>query len=218
MSISKPDRLEDLAMHQPLSRELTYHEYIREQIRNEFPDIDEETLADTLEGLTNLNEMLGAVIRSHLDDMAMVDALKSRVGDMQDRLSRISKRADKKRELVTSVMEQADRKKLAEADFTVSLRSSSSPLMVTEEGSIPEPFWKPQAHKLDRQGLIAALKSGAQVSGAVLGNPRMTIAMSSRWERTTAPSISFRLVSPSRVSARVSSSMSGNSFLICSRR
>ncbi len=164
-------------MSYPLVHELTYHEHLREQIRNEFPDIDEETLADTLEGLTNLNEMLGAVVRSHLDDMAIVDALKSRVADMQDRLSRIGKRAEKKREIVTSVMEQAELKKLAEADFTVSLRASSAPLVVTEEGDVPEPFWKPQAPKLDRLGLIAALKSGEQVPGAVLGNPRMAIAI-----------------------------------------
>ncbi len=96
---------------------------------------------------------------------------------MQDRLSRISKRAEKKRELVISVMEQADLKKLAEADFTVSLRASSAPLVVTEEGSIPKPYWKPQAAKLDRQGLIAALKLGEHVPGAVLGNPRMAIAI-----------------------------------------
>ncbi len=164
-------------MSYPLVHELTYHEHLRERIRNEFPHIDEETLADTLEGLTNLNEMLGSVVRSHLDDMAMVDALKSRVADMQDRLSRISKRADKKRELVNSVMEQADLKKLAEADFTVSLRSASAPLVVTDEGSIPEPYWRPQPPQLDRQGLIVALNSGEQVPGAVLGNPRMTIAI-----------------------------------------
>ncbi len=164
-------------MANPLTHELTYHEHLREQIRNDFPDIDEETLADTLEGLTNLNEMLGAVVRSHLDDIAMVDALKSRVDDMQDRLSRISKRAKKKRELVTSVMEQADLKKLAEADFTVSLRSASAPPVVTEEESISDPYWRTQSPKLDRQGLIAALKSGGQVPGAVLGNPRMTIAI-----------------------------------------
>ncbi len=83
-------------MSLPLMHELTYHDYLREQIRNEFPDIDEETLADTLEGLTNLDEMLGAVVRSHLDDVAIAEALKSRMADMQDRLSRISKRADKK--------------------------------------------------------------------------------------------------------------------------
>ncbi len=164
-------------MNHPVFHELTYHDHLREHIKNEFPDIDEETLADTLEGLTNLNEMLGAVVRSHLDDMSIVDALKSRVVDMQDRFSRISKRAEKKRELVTSVMEQADLKKLTEADFTVSLRSTSAPLVVTEEGSVPEPYWRPQAPKLDRQGLIAALKSGEQISGAVLGNPKMTIAI-----------------------------------------
>jgi hypothetical protein len=60
-------------MSNALIHELTYHDYLREQIRNDFPDIDEETLADTLEGLTNLNEMLGAVVRSHLDDMEMVE-------------------------------------------------------------------------------------------------------------------------------------------------
>ena len=83
----------------------------------------------------------------------------------------------RKRELVTTVMEQADLKKLAEADFTVSLRASSAPLVVTEEGSIPELFWKPQSPKLDRQGLIAALKLGEHVQGAVLGNPKMAIAI-----------------------------------------
>ena len=164
-------------MSQQVLAELSQHQYFRNQLEQDFPDIDDETLADTLEGLTNLNEMLGAVVRSHLDDMAIVEALKSRVADMQDRLSRISKRAEKKRELVISVMEQADLKKLAEADFTVSLRSASAPLVVTEEGSIPEPFWKPQVPKLDRLGLIGALKSGKQVPGAVLGNPRMTIAI-----------------------------------------
>ncbi len=115
--------------------------------------------------------------RAPLICSAMIDALKSRVADMQDRLSRISKRAEKKRELVTSVMEQADLKKLAEADFTVSLRSSSAPLVVKAEESIPEPYWKPQAPKLDRQGLITALKAGGQVPGVVLGNSRMIIAI-----------------------------------------
>ncbi len=167
-------------MTQPIIHELSLHEHLREQLKAEFPDIDEETLADTLEGLTNLTDMLGAVARSNLDDMAIIEALKSRMADMQDRLSRISKRAEKKRELVTSVMEQADLKKLAEADFTVSLRTSSAPLVVTEEEAIPEPYWKPQAPKLDRQGLIAALKSGGQVPGAVLGNPRMTIAIKTK--------------------------------------
>ena len=99
------------------------------------------------------------------------------MANMQDRLSRISKRAEKKRDLVMSVMERAGLKKLSAADFTASLRPSRPPLLVTDEEAIPARFWKPQPEKLDRQGLIAALSSGRQVPGAVLGNTPMTIAV-----------------------------------------
>jgi hypothetical protein len=100
-----------------------------------------------------------------------------RIDDMQERLSRIESRAEKKRELVTSVMERADIKKLAEADFTASLRSCPPVVVVTDEGQIPESYWKPQPPKLDRQGISAALKSGAVVPGALLSNPEMVLSV-----------------------------------------
>ncbi len=158
-------------------RELTHHQYLRARLEEEFPDADEETLRDTLEGLSNLPDMLAEVLRSALDDQALAAALRSRMGDMQTRLSRIEERARKKRELVTSVMERADLKKLPEPDLTVSLRPSRAPLVVTDEETIPGDFWRPQPAKLDRQGLIAALTSGRSIPGALLGNPPMTISV-----------------------------------------
>lgn len=47
----------------PLLAELSLHEYVRAQLAAQFPEADEETLADTLEGLTDLREMLARVIR-----------------------------------------------------------------------------------------------------------------------------------------------------------
>jgi len=110
------------------------HQYLCEQLRAEFPDADEDTLRDTLEGLSSLPEALAAVLRSYLDDLTLAAALGMRIDDMQERLSRIEHRADKKRELVTSVMERADIKKLAEPDFTASLRASPPAVVVTDEG------------------------------------------------------------------------------------
>ncbi len=49
--------------------------------------------------------------------------------------------------------------------------------MVTDEEAIPEGYWKAQAPKLDRQGLIAALSAGRNIPGAILGNPPMTISV-----------------------------------------
>ncbi len=164
-------------MSQPVIHELTYHRYLRERLEAAFPDADEETLRDTLEGMTSLTDSLAELLRSSQEDQSFASALRSRMADMQERCARFDERARKKRELVTSVMEQADLKKLVEPDFTVSLRPSRPPLMIIDEQAIPGNYWKPQPAKLDRMGLISALGAGRDVPGAVLGNPPMTISV-----------------------------------------
>ncbi len=164
-------------MSNSLVHELAHHQYLREQLAAQFPDADEETLLDTMEGMTDLNEMIAWVVRSRLDDLAMLAALRARTSDMQERTGRLEQRADKKKDVVTSVMERAGLKKLTEPDFTLSLRSTNPPLVVTDEGEVPEDFWKPQPAKLDRQGLLTALKAGREVPGVVLGNGGVTISV-----------------------------------------
>ncbi len=164
-------------MTHPIVTELTHHRYLRERLEAAFPDSDEETLMDTLEGMTSLTDSLAELLRSSQEDQTFASALRSQMADMQERCSRFEERARKKRELVCTVMEQADLKKLMEPDFTVSLRPSRAPLMILDEAAIPGDYWKPQPAKLDRMGLISALGAGRDIAGAVLGNPPMTISV-----------------------------------------
>ena len=164
-------------MSQPVRHELTHHQYLRERLEAAFPDADEETLMDTLEGMTSLTDSLAELLRSSLEDQTFASALRSRMADMQERCARFEERARKKRELVCTVMEEADLKKLTEPDFTVSLRPSRAPLMIIDEAAIPGDYWKPQPAQLDRMGLISALSNGRDIPGAVLGNPPMTISV-----------------------------------------
>jgi hypothetical protein len=163
-----------------LLRQLAEYEYLREQLQAEYSEADETTLRDTLEGLTTLPEALASIMRSYLDDLTVAAALGSRISGMQERLARIEQRAEKKRAVVTAVMERADIRKLAEPDFTATLRAVPPGLLITDERQIPEPFWKPQAPKLDRRAVLAALNVGHVVPGAGLGNGSMTLSVRTR--------------------------------------
>jgi hypothetical protein len=52
-----------------LMRALATHQSLDEWLRCEFPDTDDDTLSDTLEGISTLPEAITAVLRSHLDDL-----------------------------------------------------------------------------------------------------------------------------------------------------
>ncbi len=165
-------------MQPDLVRSIAEHQYLREQLLAQYREaIDEETLRDTLEGISSLPEALAAVVRSYLDDLMTAAALGMRIGDMQARLSRIEARVEKKRATITAVMDKADIKKLEQPDFTASLRAMPPGLVVADEALIPADYWKPQPAKLDKRGLLVALNAGTNVPGAGLGNGGTTLSV-----------------------------------------
>ena len=142
----------------------------RERLLARWPALDAGTLNDTLEGITDLNQMIAAVIRSALVDEALQGGLRSRLDDMRARLGRLEERGLKKRQLALETMTEVGLTKLEQPDFTASARAGSSSLVVTAADLIPEAYWVPQAPKLSRQALLGDLKKGVSVSGAQLSN------------------------------------------------
>ena len=154
-----------------------YFRAVRDRIQSDHPGLDEETLADTIEGLTDLHDIVGAIIRSALTDEALAAGLKGRIGEMQERAERLNDRASKRRQIARDVMVECDIKKITAPDFTVSLRAGSPALMVVDETIIPQGFWEPRDPRLDRAGLLAELKAGTEIAGAQLSNPEPTISV-----------------------------------------
>jgi len=156
----------------PLAVEVSTYQALRGRLLNEWPEIDEETLADSLEGITDLHEMIAAVIRSALVDEALHAGLRLRLDDMRERLSRLEVRAAKKRQLALEAMSEVGFTKLEQPDFTASTRAGSPALIVIAEDKIPNTYWLPQPPKLDRQTILGELKHGAEIPGAQLNNPQ----------------------------------------------
>jgi hypothetical protein len=150
---------------------------IRDRIRTEDPSIDEQTLADTVEGVTDLHEIVTAIIRSALSDEALASGLKSRIAEMQDRLERLQDRASKRRQIAKDVMVELDLKKITAPDFSVSVRPGLPALMVIDEAAVPSIYWQPSAPRLKRQELLTELKDGAEIGGVTLSNPEQVLSV-----------------------------------------
>ena len=136
-----------------LTCEIPKYHMLRERLITEWPTIDDETLADTLEGITNLHEMIAAVIRSALVDEALCAGLRLRLDDMKQRLSRLEERAAKKRALALEAMTEVGLSKLEQPDFTASARAGTPSLVVIAEETIP-------------RSLLAAAAAEARSPGA----------------------------------------------------
>jgi len=150
---------------------------MRDRIRADDPQIDEQTLADTVEGLTDLHEILIAILRSALADEALTTGLKLRISEMQERLNRLQDRASKRRQIAKDVMVECDLKKLTAPDFTASIRPGMPALMVIDEAAVPGIYWEPREPRLNRQGLVADLKQGADITGVALSDPEPVLSV-----------------------------------------
>lgn len=159
-------------MTNPLTFEAMNVAYLREKLLATFPELreDDQALADTLDGLTDFNEMVCRIIDSAENDGAMAAVLKTRIADMQTRVARFETREDRKRQAVAAAMEAAVVKKIEAPEFTISLRNNPPKVVVTDETRIPAEFWKEKIVKtLDRTLLKEALETDI-VPGAELSN------------------------------------------------
>jgi hypothetical protein len=160
-----------------LSRSLAFFRVIRERIITSEPDLDEQTLTDTLEGITDLHEIVAAVVRSALVDEALAEGLKRHIETLQGRLKRLGDRAEARRQIARDAMVEVDLKKITAPDFTISVRPGNPSLVVTDEAAIPSSYWQPREPRLDRLGVLNDLKRGATIEGAALSNPAPVLSV-----------------------------------------
>jgi hypothetical protein len=106
----------------PLKSEVQLYQWLREKLLDRFPEADDETVRDTLEGITDLHEIIAAIIRSALVDEALHVGLRVCLENMKQRLSRLEERGPKNGQLPLEAMSEVGLRKLEQPDFTASAR------------------------------------------------------------------------------------------------
>ena len=154
-------------------KELNHHLYLLDELRKMYPEEEDVSFADTLEGETNLHEMLVKIIYSADDDAAIIAGIDLRISTMNARKDRLKRRIERSRELVADVMQRAGIIRLTPPDMTVSVSKRPPKVLIIDENQIPKAYFTPAPpppDKLDKSALKEALEDGIEVPGAVLSN------------------------------------------------
>lgn len=142
---------------------------------------DEQAERDAIEGETGLFEALSAAGERILEIEAFETAIDGRIAALRTRKDRYARQGESLRSAVQSAMAMAGLKTSEFEHVTLTRKALGASVEVVEEADIPSQFFKmppPPAPKLDRMGLLKALKDcrdGESIPGARLVTGRETV-------------------------------------------
>lgn len=158
-----------------LTDAINHYAAMKTRLMEAFDDIDDQTLADTLEGCTDFREVIAAMAEQAERDALMADLLKQRIKDLTARKSRYQAREETVRREIQRGMEETGERKIELPECTLSLRSVPPSVIITDESLLPDDFCT-IVRKPDRKSIKAALEDG-EVPGAMLSNGGVTLAV-----------------------------------------
>src|SRR4051812_38870162 len=129
-------------------------------------DRDDEVLLSTLEGETDVLEVVKRLIRAALDAESMAAAANERIGDLIVRRDRFKQRAESARETARQMLDALNIPKMQDPEFTVSLRAGPPKVIVTEPEKLAEEFVRVVITRSpDKPLILAAINAGRAVEG-----------------------------------------------------
>jgi hypothetical protein len=140
-------------------------------------DIDEQTLADTLESIEGeFEDKADAICHVIANLDADIEALDSEAKRLQARKNTFSNRKDSLKSYLRSHMELIDKKKIETAKFTINCVAGRDMVGEVDYSKLPARFmYLPEVEeKLDSKMLLEALKAG-NVQGAKLGKTKSSL-------------------------------------------
>jgi hypothetical protein len=132
-------------------------------------DLDEQLKLSTLEGETELNEIVTALLNENEDDEGQVEALKAQIEVRRERKARFEHRIEARKNAIVSLMDCSRLTKLPLPEATVSVRTLQPRPKIVDEDAIPDAFKVPKMVP-DKDAIDAALERGETVPGVVMTN------------------------------------------------
>jgi len=170
-------------MTSPLSIQARIVAELRERLKAEHGLEDgDEALEDTLEGASDLPEMLARMARSAVWNEHRAAAMGGIIKNNQDRKAMFEQRSENTRSAMSWAMQESGMKKIPAdvlPDLSVSMRDGKAPLSDPDMTLLPDEFCRFKREP-DKAKIREALEAGADVPGAYLGNSKPVLTIRSK--------------------------------------
>jgi hypothetical protein len=158
---------------------LAYQQLKAMLIENEGLAEDEQTLADTLEGATDLQDLCILACRDVEQTDADIVALDLIIADKQARKRRFEDRRSRIRQAVAEAMLDAGLKRIVAADMTIFASVSKGGVRIVNDDLLPDGMTV-TTRRPDKAAIKAAIDAGQTVPGAERGNGTPTIRIATK--------------------------------------
>lgn len=149
---------------------------LRARLLEEYPELadDPETLADTLEGLTQAHDVIGWMGRRALEADAAAASVKALARTYQDRAARHERRGDSLRAMALKLMQATGIRKVERPEITVSRALAPVSVLIPDEAAVPDEYCRIEKRP-NKTVIKALLEQGGWVNFATLSEPRDTV-------------------------------------------
>lgn len=136
---------------------------------------DAELLTGTLEGETNLFEIMEHAVQRLAEIDAMTKSLTTTIDTFVARRQRLKEQAAHIRTSLLGAMDLANLKSRELPSATITRKATAQSVVITNESVIPAKYWEPAPPKLNKKMLLDDLKAAKPIDGASLSNAPDTI-------------------------------------------
>jgi hypothetical protein len=131
---------------------------------------DQDLYRDMVEGEIDLEAFASYCVDQIVYDAAVSASIKNMIEDLQGRKKRFEDRQERIRTLLAMTLDAAGSRKIELPQATVSLSQRAAGLVVKDEAEIPATWWVRGDPKLNKKGLLEALRANEKIPGVELDN------------------------------------------------
>lgn len=153
-----------------IERAMSLAMQLREMLKTESGELDEQLFADTIEGETDVMELLDRIIEWSIADRLLADTAKTRA-------KRLETRAEKARDLAQRMLEELGLDRLERATYTASIAAGPPSVVIEDPDEVPPAYLRTVP---DKERIKRVLKAGEPVPGALLSNERPVLRILTR--------------------------------------